>query len=87
MLLKTVMIPVAPPQGLVERYMMMYANEDMSVAGLIRILEMKGVRKGDMAGLVSVLEAKLGGVQGRERNSDGKKDGRGFGSFFRKSKK
>jgi hypothetical protein len=63
MLLKTVMIPAHPPQGLVERYMMMYAaSEEMSVEGLVRILEVKGIRRGDQQVLVDVLTAKLGGV-------------------------
>jgi hypothetical protein len=78
--------------------MMMYAADEMSVDGLVRILELKGVRRVDQGVLIEVLEAKLGGVQGGKRTIAGhgggtlpnlSKDqgGSSFKSFFRKSRK
>jgi len=60
MLLKTIMIPSEPADGLVDRYMMMYAGE-VSVTGFQKILDLKGLRRADQQGLIDVLQQKLSG--------------------------
>lgn len=61
MLLKTIMIPSEPPEGLVDRYLMMYAGE-VGITGFQRILDLKGLRRADQQGLIDVLQQKLSGM-------------------------
>ncbi|KAJ3379710.1 Vacuolar protein sorting-associated protein 53 [Lobulomyces angularis] len=57
-LLKTVMIPSDPAEGLIDRYLMMYTG-DVSVSGFQKILEVKGLRRGDQQLMIDVLQNKL----------------------------
>ena len=89
MLLKTVMIPNDPVEGLVERYMTMYAD-DLSVSGFQKILDLKGLRKQKQQLLIDVLQHKMSlmnnGAPTLQRRPSTSRLKEGFGKWIKLSK-
>ncbi|CAL1538897.1 unnamed protein product [Lymnaea stagnalis] len=57
MILKVVMSPQHPPQGFVDNFIRLLADSDIN--DFQRVLEMKGVRRGDQSSLVEMFRARV----------------------------